>query len=163
MIIPTKDECLKILKDNNVPENIIAHSKAVFYFAMKVVDVLEKKKVKIDRDLVAAGALLHDVKKLTKDHEVAGFELLKSLGYENVGLLIKRHGLFRLGIEDYIPKTWEEKVVFYSDKRVKDDKIVSLEERFEYIMQRYNKEDIYKEIHFTKKIENELLGNQKLE
>ena len=30
MKFPTKEECLKILKDNNVPGNIIDHSKAVF-------------------------------------------------------------------------------------------------------------------------------------
>ena len=43
MIIPTKEECLKILKDNTVPDNIIAHSKAVCDVAMKVADLLEKK------------------------------------------------------------------------------------------------------------------------
>ena len=33
--------------------------------------------------------------------------------------------------------TWEEKIVFYADKRVVDDKIVSLEERLKYIKNRY--------------------------
>ena len=43
MIIPTKEECTKILKSNQVPDNIIAHVKVVCDFSMKVVDNLEKR------------------------------------------------------------------------------------------------------------------------
>ena len=159
MAIPTKEQCLKILQDNNVPDNIIAHSKAVCDFAMKVVGLLEKKGINVNRGLIAAGALLHDIKKLSANHVIGGYELVKSLGFPEVATIIKKHGLYYLEDEEFIPQTWEEKIVFYADKRVKDDKIVSIGERFEYIKQRYNKENIEKEIEFTKKIEVELLLN----
>ncbi|MFA4855017.1 MAG: HDIG domain-containing metalloprotein [archaeon] len=32
---------------------------------------------------------------------------------------------------------WEEKIVYYADKRVNHDKIVSLDERFDYLLKRY--------------------------
>lgn len=163
MTIPTKEQCIKILKDNNVPDNIIAHLNAVHDFSMKIVDLLQKKGVKINRELVAAGALLHDIKKLSpNDHVVAGYEFLKSLGFYDVALIVKRHGLANLDKEEFVPESCEEKIVFYADKRLKGDRIVTVEERFQYIRQRYKKEDVEKEIEFTKRIEYELLGNEKL-
>ena len=159
--IPTKEECFQILKDNNVPDNIIAHSRQVCDVAMKIAGLLEHKGIKVNRDLAAAGALLHDVEKLSpNDHVVEGFEMIKSIGYAEVAQVIKRHGLAHLKDDDFVPKAWEEKIVFYADKRVRGDKIVSVDERFEYIKQRYKKEDVENEIEFTKKIEKELLGNQ---
>ena len=163
MIIPTKSQCLKILKDNNVPDNIIAHSKAVCDFAMNIVDFLEKRGYNINRDLVASGALLHDIKKLSgTEHVTEGYEFVKSLGFPEVALIIKKHGLVNLANEDFIPKSWEEKIVFYADKRIKHDKIVSVDERFNYIKKRYKREDVEEELEFTKRIEKELLGNDKL-
>ena len=164
MIIPTKEECLKILQENNVPDNIIAHSKLVCNVAMKIVDLLEKKGININSDLVAAGALLHDVKKLSpNDHIIDGHEFIKSLGFPEVALLIKKHGLVHVQDEEFIPASWEEKIVFYSDKRVKNDKIVSVDERFEYIRKRYKREEVEQEMEFTKKIEKELIGDEKIE
>jgi len=162
MIIPTKEECLKILKDSNVSDNITAHCKAVCEVAMKTADLLEKRGINVNKDLVAAGALLHDVKKLSpNDHVIEGHEFVKSLGFPEVALLVKRHGLAHIDDEDFAPKSWEEKIVFYSDKRVKHDKIVSVDERFSYIKERYKKDIIEKEFNLTKSIERELLGDEK--
>ena len=150
MIIPTKEECLKILKDSNVPDNVIAHSKAVCNVALKIADLLEKRGINVNKDLVAAGALLHDIKKInSNDHVIEGADFVKALGFPEVALVIRKHGLTHLQNDDFFPKSWEEKIVFYADKRAKNDKIVSVEERFEYIKERYNRE----EIALTKKIE----------
>ena len=163
MKIPTKDECIKILKDSKVPDNIIAHANAVCDFSMKVAGVLEKRGIKVDRDLVAAAALLHDVKKLSQnDHIEEGYSFLKSIGYSKVAQVVRKHGLQHIGDDKYEPRTWEEKIVFYADKRVKNDRFVSVDERFEYIKKRYNHYDIEKELEFTKKVEKELLGNEEI-
>ena len=164
MRIPTKQQCLKILKDNNVPDNIIAHSKAVCKVAIKIVDLLEKGGISVNKDLVAAASLLHDIKKLSpNDHVIEGYGFVKSLGFPEVALVMRKHGLSNLEKDDCIPKTWEEKIVFYADKRVKNDKIVSVDERFEYIRQRYKKEDIEEEYNFTKMVEKELLDDVRLD
>ena len=162
--IPSKEECIRLLKSNNVPDNIIAHTKKVCDFSMKVCDALQKKNIKVNRELVAAAALLHDINKLKPgEHEIDGAKYISSLGYPEVGALIKKHGLKRVHLEEFRPITWEEKIIFYSDKRVKNDKVVSVDERFEYIKQRYNKEHVENEIKLTKDIEKELLENAKLE
>ena len=160
--IPTKQECIKILKGNNVPDNIIAHLKAVCAFSLKVCGILKKRGIKINKQLVAAGALLHDVKRLSHNHVIAGYEFVKSLGYPEVAELVKKHGLENLEKDGFAPKTWEEKIVFYSDKRIKNDKVVTIDERFVYIMQKYKKEDVKKELNFTKAIEKELLGDKEV-
>ncbi|HLC60594.1 MAG TPA: HD domain-containing protein [Candidatus Nanoarchaeia archaeon] len=159
--IPTKEECLDLLRRNKVPHNIIAHTKKVCEFSLKVCGVLEEREIKVNRNLVAAAALLHDIKKLEPgEHEIEGAKYIKSLGYPEVADLIKKHGLKYSLNDEFTPITWEEKIIFYSDKRVKNDKIVSIDERFEYIKQRYKTEDVEKELKFTKDIEKELLGNK---
>ena len=161
--IPTKEECMKLLKANNVPANIIAHTHAVCDFSMKVCDILEKRNIKVNRDLIAAAALLHDIKKLEPgEHEIEGAKYVESIGYPEVGVLIKKHGLKHCHLDKFHPKTQEEKIIFYSDKRLNGNKTVSVDERFEYIKQRYKKEHVEKEIKLTKDIEKELLGNEKL-
>ena len=163
MKIPTKEECLKILKENNAPDNIIAHSEQVCNVALKIANSLEKRGIKLNRNLIAAASLLHDVKKLSpNDHVVEGCKFIKSLGYPEVAGVIQKHGLQHVDDESFEPKTWEEKIVFYADKRVKGNKIVSVDERFEYVKKRYSHYDVEKELEFTKKIEKELLGDERL-
>lgn len=164
MIIPAKQQCLKILKENNVPDNIIAHLNAVHDFSIQLCDVLEKRGIHVNRNLVAAGALLHDIKKTSQnDHVIEGYEFIKSLGFPEVALLVRKHSIVHLQDEEFIPETWEEKIVFYADKRVQGDKVVSIEERFEYARKRYKKPDIEEEFELTKKIEKEVLGDNKLQ
>lgn len=156
MRIPTEEECFKILEEHNLPENIIAHSKSVCRVALDVADKLAKTGVKLDRDLVIAGALLHDITRLDEDHAKSGADLLEGLGLKRVAKIVRIHGLWHYGENGYMPETIEEKIVFYADKRVVRDKIVSLEERFKYLKQRYKTED--KLYHYAKNIEKELLG-----
>ncbi|MBI2208592.1 hypothetical protein HYU50_03780 [Candidatus Woesearchaeota archaeon] len=113
MNIPSREQCLQILKNNKTPSNII-------------------------------------------EHWARGAELVKKLGYPEVAKVISKHTLYKVEIEENQPKTFEEKIVFYADKRVKNDKVVSLEERYDDIKKRYDV-DLGWEMEFTKKIEKELL------
>lgn len=163
MEIPSKKECIRLLELNGVPQNIIAHLNAVHDFSMKVCDAVEKRKIKVDRKVVAAASLLHDIYKAkSQHHELEGADYIESLGYKEVAQIIRRHGLINLHKEEFQPKTWEEKIVFYSDKKCKGNKIVSVDERFEGIKQTYKREIVEPELQFTKKIEKELLGDEEI-
>ena len=153
-MIPTKEECLAILEKNKTPSNVIEHCKTVCQVAEDVTEKLIKKGVKVNKELVTAAALLHDVEREKEDHVAAGANLLNSLGFPEVCEVIKKHTLYQL--EDIQLKSVEEKIVFYADKRVKGDKIVSLEKRFEDLAKRYNK-SFKEEFGFAKKIGEELL------
>ena len=154
--IPSKEECLSILNKNKTPSNVIEHCKAVCRVAEEIADNLIKKGIGVKKDLVVASALLHDVEREKKDHIAAGAKLIKSLGFPEVAQVIMKHSLYKVEDPKRQPKTYEEKIVFYADKRVKGSKIVSLEERFADLKERYNI-DLKKEFEFAKKIEKELI------
>jgi hypothetical protein len=61
-------------------------------------------------------------------HEDAAYDILKEK-YPALALTIRKHRYTALLDENEKPITWEEKLVYYADKRVMHDKIVSLEER----------------------------------
>ena len=154
--IPSKQECISILTKNKTPSNVIGHCKSVCKVAEEVADKLIGNGIKVNKDLVIASALLHDIERHKKDHINEGAKLLKEMGFPEIAVIIKKHSLYLIEENDVQPKTIEEKIVFYADKRAKGSKIVSLEERFEDLKERY-KMDFIKEIEFTKKIERELL------
>ena len=156
MNIPSREQCLKILKNNKTPSNIIEHSKTVCKVAESIVKKLIKKGIKVNKELVIAAALLHDVERHKDNHVERGAELIKKLSYPEIANVISKHTLYQVEMEENQPNTVEEKIVFYADKRVKNDKVVSLEERYEDIKERYNV-DLDWEMEFTKKIGKELL------
>ena len=141
MKVPSKGECMKLLKKYNVPENIIQHSLFVGRIAVYLAKKLKQSGKNVDINLVEAGALLHDIakyKSILENNEYAhadmAEEILKKEGYPNVGRIAKMHQLDR--VKEL--KNWEEKVVYYADKRVLHRKLVSLKERYEDLKRRYN-------------------------
>ncbi|HPU95135.1 MAG TPA: HD domain-containing protein [Candidatus Gracilibacteria bacterium] len=125
-------------------------------FAAKLCDRFIKKGYLINKDLVIEAALLHDVlrvvdfknfslasikQRIKSDdlitwielkeefghlgHEKAIAKVLKKDGLKEVANLIEKHNFFEI---DNL-KTWEEKIVYYADKRVDRSTIVSLKKR----------------------------------
>ncbi|MBL7055074.1 HD domain-containing protein [Candidatus Woesearchaeota archaeon] len=155
MNIPGEEQCLQMLKDNKTPSNVIEHSKTVCEFALVLANKLEQKGIEINKDMVIAASLLHDIQRVEDNHLIEGANLLNKLGFPEIATIIRKHGLSHINQEEHKPKTIEEKIVFYADKRVKGNQVVSLRERFDDLKIRYNRDD-KKEFEFTKKIEEEL-------
>jgi uncharacterized protein (TIGR00295 family) len=102
---------------------------------------LQEKGVKVNVQLVEAGALLHDLgrsKTHTVDHAVVGAEMAQSEGLPaSVVKIIKRH--VGGGITDkeadelgwpkdvYVPQRLEEKIVSYADKLIEQSRIAPVE------------------------------------
>jgi putative nucleotidyltransferase with HDIG domain len=156
MKIPSKEECMDILARNKTPSNVIAHSKAVCQVAEDIAKKLIEKGENVNMDLVAAGALLHDIERVKDNHVQQGAKLLKEMGFDEVAQVISRHSLYKIEMPENQPKTWEEKIIFYADKRARGSKIVSLKERFDELEKRY-KVKLDNEFAFAEKIEKELL------
>lgn len=103
----------------------------------------------MDIDLIRAGALLHDVAKMKAlrhggDHAEMGARLLEAMGYDKIGEVIRQHVFLRPALEN-LKGLNEELVVNYADKRVMHTRIVSLEERFSDLVERYGKDRRAKE------------------
>ena len=154
--IPSRDECLDILTKNKTPSNVIEHCKAVCRLSEEVADNLIADGIKVNKKLVIAAALLHDVERIKENHVKVGAKLIKSLGFPEVAKVMVRHSMYQIEDSKNIPKTVEEKIVFYADKRALGGKIVSLKERFDDTKKRYNI-DFSQEFKFAIKIEEELI------
>ena len=73
--IPTKKESLDILNKNKTPSNVIEHCKTVCKVAEEIADKLIAKGININKTLVVAAALLHDIEREKDNHIIAGAKL----------------------------------------------------------------------------------------
>jgi putative nucleotidyltransferase with HDIG domain len=140
MQIPDKEKCYHLIRNMGMPAHIIRHSLQVCRVALMLVDKLSGQKSDFNRHLIRAGALLHDITKprsitTGERHTDSGHELLVNLGYPEVGDVVRQH--VKLDTYSDIGALAEANIVNYADKRVLHDRIVSLDERMEYILERY--------------------------
>jgi len=138
MRVPSEEQCIELLKENNVPKNVLAHSKKVTEFAVGLAKQLKANGIKVNIELVRAGALLHDLDKIytLKKKGRHGFlaeEILEGKGLHEIAVIARKHVLENVTELESI----EEKLVFYADKRVIDNRIVSLKERLDFILKKY--------------------------
>lgn len=137
--IPSQEECYELMAKYRMLPNIIEHSRQVMRVSLVITDNL-KSDVRINRNMVIAAALLHDITKTrsleTRErHDQSGGELLRELGFASVGDIVKQHVI----LLNFNPreKLEEREIINYADKRVMHDRIVSLAERGKDLIQRY--------------------------
>jgi uncharacterized protein len=152
--IPSLQECDELMAEYCMLPNIIAHSRQVMRVSLAITDNL-KDGVSINRNLVIAAALLHDITKTRslktqEHHDQSGGELLRELGFPRVGEIVRQHVI----LLDFNPreKLAEREIVNYADKRVMHDRIVSLAQRVEDLIQRYGT---------TEEIKNRIRRNER--
>lgn len=75
-------------------------------------------------------------KKYGKPHEHAAHKFLIDKKYEGIGSIVRTHRGYTETGED-MPKTIEQMILAYSDKRAKFDEVVTLDERFDDFIARY--------------------------
>ncbi|OQA00268.1 MAG: tRNA 2'-O-methylase [Planctomycetes bacterium ADurb.Bin401] len=129
--IPTIEQCYQLLKLHNTPDHIIRHCEAAAGLAVEIAKKISASGTKVDIDFVHRGCLLHDILRLCgKGHEDAACQILKH-DYPELALAIKKHAYRAIIDEEMKPRTIEEKIIYYADKRVMHDKVVPLMERLE--------------------------------
>jgi len=137
--IPSLEECDELMAKYSMLPNIVAHSRQVMRVSLAITDNL-KKGVAINRDMIIAAALLHDITKTRslktrEPHDQSGGELLRELGFVSIGEIVKQHVI--LFDFDQKGRLKESEIINYADKRVMHDRIVSLAERVQDLIQRY--------------------------
>lgn len=140
MNLPTKEECFELLKKYDVPSNVINHMKLVTKIAVFLAKRLKEKRIDIHLELVEYAALLHDIDKIitlkkTGEHGKISKKILAEEGFPELGEIIEVHGV--KGLIECRLNTWEKKIVNYADKRVIDDKMADVDERFDDLIKRY--------------------------
>jgi putative nucleotidyltransferase with HDIG domain len=153
--IPSREECNELMVRHSMRPNIVEHSIQVMNVSLAITDNL-KNGVAVNRGLVIAAALLHDITKTrslvtNERHDISGAELLREMGFTSIAEIVEQHVVFQNfnlqgGLE-------EREIVYYADKRVNHDKIVTIEERVHYLLQRYGN---------TEEIRSRILRNKNL-
>lgn len=118
---------IDLLRRAGLVDKDLGHSIRV---ALKAIEVAGRLNAPVDIELVARGALLHDLGKTKShgfDHGIAGAELGRTLGlpkelttivekHVNAGLTPEEAKELGLPEKDYAPTRIEEKIVIYADK-----------------------------------------------
>lgn len=160
-------EVYKIQKEYRVPGHVLAHIAEVTKVAVILADEFQKKGFKIRKSLVKKGALLHDVLRICDfrtfepekfpqkaspedlkiwqqirqkyqkiGHAKAMANILRKKGEKALADIVEKHDFLKV---DQL-KNWEEKIVYYADKRVEQDKVVPLNQRLTEGAKRNRKE-----------------------
>lgn len=155
-LFPSIEQCLLYATEYGMYENIRQHSLMVARVADTIHSGLTANRqldgALPERGLVIAGALLHDIAKalcLQQDcrHADVGEQICRELGYPAIAPIVRDH----VKLSAFTPDLYARgifgaaEIVYYADKRVKHDRIVDLEDRLAYILDKYSNSDSFRE------------------
>ncbi|MBT3836373.1 HD domain-containing protein [Candidatus Woesearchaeota archaeon] len=165
MKLPTQEQCLQYFEEYHVPENIKIHCLKVQEVANFI--ALNFKEKEINKELISKLAILHDVFKMiaitdfgTGSHKDAtlteeqkkfwqGMKLKHPSCYEGqlASEIFKDDfpelalALKHVSDPQNVDPSWEELIVHYADVRVFKNEVVTFDERWHYLRERYPRED----------------------
>jgi putative nucleotidyltransferase with HDIG domain len=131
---PDKEECLRMLREYNTPENVIRHCKAVTDAALKIASALNDKGFHFNIPLIQAAGLLHDIARVRDKHWIAGAEFALQNGYIQEAEIIRWHMTHPF---DHNPaKLKELDMVCLGDRLIMEDEYVGLDARMDYVIKK---------------------------
>jgi len=166
MTIPDKSHCFRLMRASGMLEHIAAHSLQVCRVALLLADQMKPTHPGLDHQTLQAAALLHDITKTRsfetgENHAETGATFLAELGFAEVAELVRQH--VRLDSYSGRPRIDAAAIINYADKRVLHDAVVSLDERMQYILERYgetatHQQRIRKLWQVTRALEDRIFG-----
>jgi uncharacterized protein len=135
------EQALRVLREAGCSPEVIKHSLAVERKALEVAKRISENGHAVDLKLLELGALLHDIGRSKTHgimHGIRGAEILRGKGLNkfvgfaesHIGAGIPASEAKELGLpeRDFVPRTFEEKIVAYADKLVAGAESVPFEE-----------------------------------
>jgi molybdenum cofactor cytidylyltransferase len=122
--VPAPVACRELLARLETPAPVVAHSAAVADVACRLGTALQASGVGLDRRLLQASGLLHDIARSAPAHAEAGADLLDAEGYPRVAAVVRYH--MRLpGPPPDLPG--EREVLYLADKLTVGSRVVGLD------------------------------------
>ena len=166
-MIPSVADCFRYMEQYRMLDNIRSHSVIVArvgHLLVQKIWLRDGEGPALDR--VVAGALMHDIAKTScldteEDHARKGKEICLAHGFDEIAEIVAHHVILQEYSDTGLS---EEELVYYADKRVNHDKVVSLETRLEYILERYagndqqRKESILRNFKLCQELETKIFS-----
>ena len=158
--VPTRQECLRLMESYGMLPNIRAHSITVCRFALAIAQAVDQTGSNFNLAAIEAACLLHDITKTRsletgENHAHTGAELVRELGYTLIAGMVQEH----VTPADHSGEDITAgELISYADKRVLHDRVVSLEERFCYLYERYGRDE-----HAVQRISRARIRTQQIE
>lgn len=155
----SKQEISELYETYATPTHVRLHCQAVAKFALEIAHKLESHGAQINLPLLETACLLHDLMRIVdfrsyepekfapestsaqrekwqeirnkyqgRHHEELAGEILTKYGYPELGQLVASHKFENI-LNPKLIKSWEEKLLYYSDKRVMHHQVVPLQQR----------------------------------
>ena len=101
-VLPSREQALQLLRKNHCSAKVVMHCQAVAGLAVETAEILQKKGMRVNVELVEVGALLHDLGRSrthSVDHAVVGAKLAEAAGLpEKVVSIITKESVESLGL-----------------------------------------------------------------
>ena len=136
--IPTPAECRMLIEEiQPLPEAVTAHCRAVAAMAKTLSAAVNQSGGKLDRKLVYAAALVHDIARMEEPHAQKGAKVLEEWGYPKLAEIVRVH--LDIQVHDNEPIN-EAEIVYLADKLVSGNQPIDLEQRFHLKMEKYGQD-----------------------
>ena len=139
-MIPSAEICYKLMDKYGMLDNIKAHSIVVEKISGIITNGLIKAGFDLSLEKITAGALMHDIGKTlclntSVNHATKGKEICILNDLEEIAEIVDEHVILKHYKRG--GPILEKEIIYYADKRVNHDRVVSLDERLEYLLDRY--------------------------
>ncbi|MGB1585432.1 MAG: HD domain-containing protein [Thermoplasmatota archaeon] len=140
--LPSRIEAWQRLRQAAPPDWVLDHVRAVEGLAIAMTQQATRQGIPVHEGLVSRGALLHDIgRSITQDlrHAYLGADMLRTDGASEVlarvvechtgaGLEPPEAAAAGLPARDYMPRSWEERIVAHADNLYSGAKRLDLEQ-----------------------------------
>ena len=121
-------EISRLYQKYETPARVIRHMRKVAELAMQLMDGMPMPW--LNRARVMKACLLHDLCRAEKQHARVSAEAIRKEGYPVIAALVAVHHEAAYSEREAQGPLTEAEILFYADKRVQEDVLVSVEERF---------------------------------
>lgn len=121
-------EIARLYQKYETPPRVIRHMRKVAEVADQLMDGIPMPG--LNRVRVMKACLLHDLCRAEKEHARVSAEAIRKEGYPAIAALVAVHHQAAYSEREAQGPLTEAEILFYADKRVQEDVLVSVEERF---------------------------------
>lgn len=111
-----------------VLDQVVRHMCKTAEFAGSILDEIDPQGTRFDRELIVKAAMVHDIIRNEPMHERKGADILRREGFYDIAEIVEKHHSTDV---DESEELNEEEILFYADKRIQQEEVVSIDKRFE--------------------------------